>query len=405
MKKLLLTLAVTALSAITICAQDIYVIGTNVNGKSWTLASPDAKFTKTGTNTYEWTGETLGTGFKFNNGTWSNDAMNWGSKNSSDKLTLGQPFQTTAGGGSGNIALAEGTEVQNPKIVMTWDGTNPPTIVLTGNGGGEVQWYVAGFNGNFVVGDSYGAVVLWETEETGIYRSEPFEVTVPTGEFKIASTGWSEEYGIYDNPPTLSLSNMEFTLEEVVGEAGNIPYNLPVGFYSCEFNMNTLVAKFTQEGNIDYSGWWVNIIGPFNNWADNGEHPDGEGLTTHKNLPIDAEGFKVKVNTGGENDTYYITGDETPIELDTWVNLYVDTTDGPRIYVNGANGQQTYDVLFNVQTNQLMVKTYDGVENIAVDAANATPVYFNLQGIRIERPEQGQMYIVRTGNNVSKIIR
>lgn len=404
MKKILLTLAVCALGATASFADDIYIIGSNVNGKSWSLNQSDCKFTQTGTNTYEWTGAVLGTGFKFNNGTWSNDNINYGSNGKA--CVPGEPYTCTKGGSSGNIALADVSEIENPKIVMTWDGQNPPTFTLTGTSGGEIVWYLAGINGNFVAADDYGAIPLYPVSEDTPEQLEsyPFDILVPSGEFKIASTGWGTEYGLYDNPPAITLDNLTATLIEVAGEAGNIPYSLPAGSYVCTFNLKTLVITFRQEGesDIDYSSWWVNIIGPFNDWTDNGVHPE-DGISTTTGLAISEEGFKVKVNYGGEADTYFITGNEDPIPTDEWVLLGVDTSDGPRIHIEGANGENLYDVSFDCINNKVMVKLQDSVKDIVTETA--APVYYNLQGIRVDNPVKGNLYIENRGGVVSKVIR
>ncbi len=42
-----------------------------------------------------------------------------------------------------------------------------------------------------------------------------------------------------------------------------------------------------------------------------------------------------------------------------------------------------------------------GVDNVAVDNANAPVEYFNLQGIRVAQPENG-IFIVKQGNKVTK---
>ena len=42
-----------------------------------------------------------------------------------------------------------------------------------------------------------------------------------------------------------------------------------------------------------------------------------------------------------------------------------------------------------------------GVESISVEDSVAPLEYFNLQGVRVENPENG-LYIVRQGNKVSK---
>ena len=44
-----------------------------------------------------------------------------------------------------------------------------------------------------------------------------------------------------------------------------------------------------------------------------------------------------------------------------------------------------------------------GISNIAADADNDA-VYFNLQGVRVANPEAGQLYIVKKGNKVAKVI-
>lgn len=58
---------------------EYYITGDNVNGKSWELAQPDAKFTEIETGIYEWRGDFLYTNFKINNGSWDNYEYNFGS--------------------------------------------------------------------------------------------------------------------------------------------------------------------------------------------------------------------------------------------------------------------------------------------------------------------------------------
>ena len=46
-----------------------------------------------------------------------------------------------------------------------------------------------------------------------------------------------------------------------------------------------------------------------------------------------------------------------------------------------------------------------GVEDIAIDGADAPAEYFNLQGIRIAEPTEGQVVIIRKGANTAKILK
>lgn len=46
----------------------------------------------------------------------------------------------------------------------------------------------------------------------------------------------------------------------------------------------------------------------------------------------------------------------------------------------------------------------DGISSVAVDSNNAKAEYYNIQGIRVDNPIAGQLYIVKKGNEVSKQI-
>ena len=47
------------------------------------------------------------------------------------------------------------------------------------------------------------------------------------------------------------------------------------------------------------------------------------------------------------------------------------------------------------------VNITSGIDNIITDDNAAEPVYYNLQGVRVDNPEAG-IYIVRRGNKVAK---
>ena len=44
-----------------------------------------------------------------------------------------------------------------------------------------------------------------------------------------------------------------------------------------------------------------------------------------------------------------------------------------------------------------------GVENISTEDANQPAEYFNLQGVRVDNPENG-LYICRRGNTTTKVL-
>ncbi|MDE6258239.1 MAG: hypothetical protein K2M53_07670 [Muribaculaceae bacterium] len=182
MKKLYCALAAAAI-ALSANAADYYLIG-GFNG--WTVKDPTCKFTEKDATTYEldYNG-TLTSGFKINDGTWTNDAANFGSAGNNDPLTLGQEFSLTVGGSSQNIVISE--NIENPHIVLNVADASAPTLTITGQG--VEATYIYGLWGNFDGGEDWSAIDL--TEKGGKWVSE--QTTVAACSFGIkkmdASTG------------------------------------------------------------------------------------------------------------------------------------------------------------------------------------------------------------------------
>lgn len=240
MKKALLFAAALVVAASA--SADYYMIGSNVNGKSWTVAAEDAKFADQGNGIYRWEGELLGTGFKINNGSWDDPNYNFGSNGG--MIEEGVPYYYGVGGSTGDIGLYECTEVKNPVVVLD---ENEKTITLTGDFGGTIKWYICGINGDFIADES--GIELLPTDTDGEFKAEGVAVTVAEGELKISSTGWATKYGT-DNADEVFItdSNLSAALVEVFGEAGNIPYVLTPGNYSFTFNIDELTLVVAAEG-------------------------------------------------------------------------------------------------------------------------------------------------------------
>lgn len=67
----------------------------------------------------------------------------------------------------------------------------------------------------------------------------------------------------------------------------------------------------------------------------------------------------------------------------------------------GNEHYSTIDLVLNLDKMTLSSKASTGVESISADNTNAPAEYFNLQGVKVNNPENG-LYIVRQGNKVSK---
>ena len=149
MKKFTLALATLALSVASMNAADYYLIG---SFNKWTEADPAAHFTETAqTGVYELKYEgTLTSGFKVNDGTWTNPEINFGSNGS--KLVVGESYAYAVGSATGNINMSE--NVANPTVTLN---INDGTLLVQGEQQEAKSKY--GIHGE-IFGDP-----KWSTEE------------------------------------------------------------------------------------------------------------------------------------------------------------------------------------------------------------------------------------------------
>lgn len=291
MKKFYFALAALAMGA-SAFAQDIeyHIVGANINGvEDWNVG---VVFTPVEgeAGIYSASLETLGSGFKINDGTWSNDEANFGSAGSDDLLTLGETFELTVGGSSGNISFDGIASVSNATV--TFDANNA-TIVVEGEATGEIKWYIAGdFNGYAIEGENAVELTLENNVLSGTVDLVYDDTEGAANAFKITNTGWGKQYG-----------KGEFSVEEI--------------------NAENLSTELAEVGSDDA-------------------------------MPIHLEG--------------------------------------------------SYVVTFDLGTLVVTFAPAAGVADIAVDA-DAAVVYYNLQGIRVDNPVAGNIYIAKQGNVVTKVVK
>ena len=250
MKKFLLLAAVCA-ATLSASATDFYVIGDNVNGQSWAVAAPDAKMTDLGGGIYEWEGS-LGTGFKINDGTWDNTDLgdgviaNFGSNG--EGIVLDEPYYFETGGSTGNINFAEGTIVENAKVVLNM---NDLTITLSGNASGEVAWFIAGNFNEWTLDDNSK---LTEEGDKLVKKGLVIEVA---GAFKVTNTGWGTSYGLPEDSEVAEISAE--TLSAAMQEGGgDFPYSI-TGTYDVEFTFGeegaaTIVFTASDDSGVEGVG-------------------------------------------------------------------------------------------------------------------------------------------------------
>ena len=89
------------------------------------------------------------------------------------------------------------------------------------------------------------------------------------------------------------------------------------------------------------------------------------------------------------------------------VNIIFNGGNSPQtVNIESISGSHTFVISSEKDGDKYKVNddtTVTGVESVSEDDANAPVEYFNLQGVRVENPQNG-LYIVRQGNKVSKQI-
>lgn len=241
MKKALL-LGAALLAAATSFAQDVtyYIIGSNVNGKSWALKEADAAFTAKGDGVFEWTGTELGTGFKINDGTWGD--LNWGS--GGEKCIPGEPYYYLADKKSGNIDFEGVTLVKNPVVTLN---TNDGTLTVTGEGEGAYNWYFVGdFNGWSAPG-TVEADMMKEVGDNVFENTFTIPADKTKGNMQVSQNGWTNKYGLAEKD-SFTITAATNQVDVVQNNDNSIPYELEAGEYTATFDYLNQTLKVVGNG-------------------------------------------------------------------------------------------------------------------------------------------------------------
>ncbi|MCH5224857.1 MAG: hypothetical protein J1D77_02615 [Muribaculaceae bacterium] len=279
------TLAAMAMSANTANAADdnLYVVGDYVNGEScWNFDDSSRKMTyNSSSNTYTWTGETLGNNFKLATSNWS--TYNLGSNGG--KLSLSTAY-SPAKGGQSNIQFAQDGICYSPTITYN---VSANTITITGTMKtlptesemfGEYVYVIGDFNNSWALNTDYA---LPKTSN-GVYSGTISIPEMTSNYFRIFS---SIEYGFnsYTYGPSANTKvNTSSTY------SGTATYNSSGSWYLENWPGGTLEITFTAstraisikmtEGTVYPEVAY--LPGNFNSWA---QTPEAYKMTSTEQNP------------------------------------------------------------------------------------------------------------------------
>ncbi|MDE7393645.1 MAG: hypothetical protein K2M80_04140 [Muribaculaceae bacterium] len=326
---------------------DYYLIGGPIG---WNLKHSSGLFTDNGDGTYvlDYNG-TLTSGFKINDGTWSNDAANFGG---SAVLKVGEVYTLTVGGSSGNIPLAE--NIENPHLVF-----NPTakTLLITGQSVEAKTAY--GIHGDIFGGSGWTTTKL--EEKDGVWS---ITATVIPGDFGIkVMDASSESQTDWINSPagtTVTYGTPMPCVLESKSEGSNWHLNAE-GSVEFIFDPETMVLTVNGEGGGDdpieeenYDGWYLNVQGDYNSYNPDGALFKADGTAEKENQAIGTGEFELKI-WDGKADSYYGTGGV--IEPNTDVTVYEN---GGHMTIAGATEGKAYNVYFNYATKTMKVVPVGG---------------------------------------------
>lgn len=351
MKKLLLTLVGIVL-AISANATQWFVSGAF---QGWNHCNANYELTETTSGVYElaftqpmtMSGEFLIVQGTVGSPDWNNKIGTNGSK-----INLDTPYTYRAG--AGNFSINGVLTVS--KITLD---TNNTTLLLTGvqaENDYDTVYMVGDFGSGWNDGASNtthplalkaGTTNVWEADYTLTAKSY---IKLRAGNYLYATGG--------------ADVNMVSGETYTATQEGNA-FALAAGTYHFEFvldkNADSGLFTATADGDTpeptpDYSSWYVNVIGNFNSWVDNGLQPV-DGITKHTNLAIGNSEFKVKV-WNGTNDVYYSTG--TAIAQNEWVAIDGDAF--ANMTIAGATEGMIFDVEFDCANSSIKVTYVSGGE-------------------------------------------
>ena len=348
MKKLTLLLA-TAFVGFTASAQ-LYVTGGEVTGApaAWNPANPLTVTLENGSYTFKAKG-----GFKISTakGTW--DEFNAGC------YTTDGAWQKSGSTATVNLTVGD-SNIVPPKAdteitYVVDDALNMITGTLP-NGETFGEEVAPDF---YVIGEGFGS---WDLKNESLKMTRSGNVYTYTsesginGKWKINNGTWDISYGQGEAgmPVVGTLYNVAFNGDDMTS---TISEKVTIKFTYVEGGQSTVLL--TTDGDdpnpptppeTDYTKWYVNVIGVFNDWKDNGVNPNAEGISTHTNLKLGTGDFRIKC-WDGSSELNFSTG--STVTVGDWVEL--TNTTGAGMTIANGDADAVYNVEFNCATKQVKI--------------------------------------------------
>lgn len=312
----------------------------------------------------------------------------WGT---SSEVVTDTPVEVTDGGGHMKVSGATANSVYNVAYNAV---THMMTVTLVS--GDQPVEYTYALHGSFT-GADWNTINL--TEKDGKWVAEDVEVTYNSAAFGIKKLNGNKETWLWSATKANVTEAGTYTVCPETEEGQN--FSIATGKWSFSFDpeaMTLVVTGEQQEIVVDYTKWYLNVVGDFNEWKDNGVAFDKDGVAEITDLAIGTSGFKVKVfNAVANKDEWHSNGEA--IELNK--SYIVEYNYNEVMTLAGATAEALVSVKFNVKTNEMIVTGTTAVAEVEVAEGDA--VYYNLQGVQVVNPENG-LYVKVVNGKATKVL-
>lgn len=203
-------------------------------------------------------------------------------------------------------------------------------------------------------GSDWQSGIKATTNAQGIAKFEGAEIG--TNAFKIYVSSEDKWYssnssvaadGEWHSVPANSNSGQNMT---VSGASSGSKYDIEWDYVNHKIKITSVGGGTTT----DYTSWWVNVIGAYNDNDDNGVHPDATGKSKHSSQAIGNTSFKIKVHDG--SDHWYSNGGT--IQQDQWVSISGNNDN--KMTIAGASAGDIFDVEWDCANNKIKVTKVGG---------------------------------------------
>ena len=307
-----------------------------------------------------------------------------------DLLTAGTSVTlSTANTGNLKYELTDDTEYTftfNPATgVLSVEGAEVPPVPST------PDLYLRGA----ISGTAWPADDAFKfTADNGVYT---LSIPALSGEFKISTDDWNDEYTYSANNTAMELGT-DYDVTSG-GMTGNMCLAKPAKNVTVTLDTNTSKIRIEGEEDVEIITYAINSSLTEETWSLAEMTEGNNGEWTYTVTPVIAEGELLvqKMVNGAAKDYFKATATDL---LEAGKSVVLSTANTANLKYK-LSLETEYTFSFDPATSTLAVTNgLSGIEGVEADADNA-PVYYNLQGVRVAAPAEG-LYIVVRGDKVAK---